>query len=153
MTPAPPAPDTGFTMTPLKPHDLAAFLRRFKLTGGRVRGVRVSYPTAREATVEFRLAVREAILDLGTEPRTVKLRLRLTGVDEFRVQMRPGQPRVKVADARISHLNGMFWVNLDDLGLDPTEQPRPHDFRASETYAAGRELAWEEAPPPREPGV
>jgi hypothetical protein len=76
----------------------------------------------------------------------VQLRLRVAGVDEFRLQMRPGQPRVKVIDARISHLNGLFWVNLDDLGLDATEQPRPHDFRASETYAAGRELFWEEVP-------
>ena len=131
-------------MTPIPPHELAAFLRRFRLPGGRVRGVRVTYRSDREAAVEFRLVVREAIQDLGTEPRTVRLRLRLTGVDEFRVQMRPGQPRVKVSDARVSHLNGLFWVNLDAFGLDPGEQPRPHDFRASETYAAGRELAWEE---------
>jgi len=58
--------------------------------------------------------------------------------------MRPGLPRVKIADARVSHINGLFWVNLDAFGLDPGEQPRPHDFRASETYAAGRELWWEE---------
>jgi hypothetical protein len=74
----------------------------------------------------------------------VKLRLRLTGVDEFRVQMRPGLPRVKIADARVSHINDLFWVNLDAFGLDPGEQPRLHDFRASEAYAAGRELWWEE---------
>ncbi len=133
-------------MTPLRSHELTAFLRRFRLTGGRVRGVRVLYTSERETTVEFRLVVREAIQDLGTEPHTVQLRLRIVGVDEFRVQMRPGQPRVKVADARLSHINGLFWVNFDDLGLDANEQPRPHDFRASETYAAGRELFWEEVP-------
>src|SRR5687768_3202936 len=114
-------------MTPIPPHELAAFLRRFRLPGGRVRGVRVTYRSDREAAVEFRLVVREAIQDLGTEPRTVRLRLRLTGVDEFRVQMRPGQPRVKVSDARVSHINGLFWVNLDAFALDPGEQPRPHD--------------------------
>ncbi|MFO0799167.1 MAG: hypothetical protein U0804_16995 [Gemmataceae bacterium] len=140
-------------MTPIRPHELAAFLRRYRLPGGRVRGVRVSYPSARSATVEFRLVVREAITDLGKEPRTVRLRLRMTGVDEFRVQMRPGQPRVKIADARISHINGLFWVNLDAFGLDPGEQPKPHDFRASETYAAGRELEWEEIGPKGEPGA
>lgn len=138
-------------MTPIRPHELAAFLRRFRLTGGRVRGVRVRYTSVRETAVEFRLVVREAIQDLGKEPRTVRLRLRVAGVDEFRVQMRPGQPRVKVADARVAHINGLFWVNLDDLGLDATEQPRPHDFRASETYAAGRELFWEEVPASRGP--
>jgi hypothetical protein len=140
-------------MTPIRPQDLNAFLRRFKLVGGRVRGARVTYPSENTAAVEFRLVVREAIQDLGTEPRTVRLRLRVTGVDEFRVQMRPGQARVKITDARISYLNGLFWVNLDAFGLDPGEQPRPHDFRASETYAAGRELAWEEIKPKGEPGV
>ena len=140
-------------MTPIRPHELAAFLRRYRLPGGRVRGVRVRYTSENSATVEFRLVVREAIQDLGTEPRTVQLRLRLTGVDEFRVQMRPGQARVKITDARISYLNGLFWVNLDAFGLDPGEQPRPHDFRASETYAAGRELAWEEIKPEGEPGA
>jgi hypothetical protein len=108
--------------------------------------VRVRYTSGRDAVVEFRLVAREAIQDLGTEPQPVRLRLRLTGVDEFRVQMRPGLPRVKVSDARISHLNGLFWVNLDAFGLEPGEQPQPHDFRASETYAAGRELFWEEIP-------
>ena len=131
-------------MTPIRPQDLNAFLRRFKLAGGRTRGLRVRYTSGRDATVEFRLVVREAIQDLGTEPRAMNLRLRLTGVDEFRVQMRPGLPRVKIADARVSHINDLFWVNLDAFGLDPGEQPRPHDFRASETYAAGRELWWEE---------
>lgn len=130
-------------MTPVRPHDLAAFLRRYRFPGGTVRGVRLRYTSSREAAVDFHLVVREAIQDLGTEPRRVKLRLRLTGVDEFRVQMRPGRPRVKVADARLSHLNGLFWVNLDAFALDPGEQPKPHDFRASETYAAGRELFWE----------
>jgi hypothetical protein len=138
-------------MTPIRPQDLNAFLRRFKLAGGRVRGARLSYTSDREAAVEFRLVVREAIVDLGKEPRPVRLRLRLSGVDEFRVQMRPGLPRVKVSDARISHINGLFWVNLDAFGLDPGEQPRPHDFRASETYAAGRDLAWEEVKPGERP--
>ena len=140
-------------MTPIRPHELAAFLRRYRLPGGRVRGVRVRYPSANRATVEFRLTVREAITDLGKEPRVVRLRLVLTGVDEFRVQMRPGLARVKIADARINHINGLFWVNLDAFGLDPGEQPKPHDFRASETFAAGRELAWEEIKPTGEPGA
>ena len=70
--------------------------------------------------------------------------LRLEGVEEFRFQMRPGQPRVTIADARIGHLNGLYYVNLDAWGLDPGEAPKVHDFRASEAYAAGRELLWEE---------
>lgn len=133
-------------MTPVRPQDLVAFTRRYRFPGGKVRAVRLRYTSARDAAVEFRLVVREAIQDLGKEPRRVKLRLRLTGVDEFRVQMRPGLPRVKIGDARIAYLNGLFWVNLDAWGLEPGEQPKPHDFRGSETYAAARELFWEEIP-------
>ena len=98
----------------------------------------------KDAVVELRLVVRESIRDLGTEPKRVRLVLRLEGVEEFRFQMRPGQPKVKIADARIGHLNGLFYVNLDAWGLDPGETPKLHDFRASEAYAAGRELLWQE---------
>ena len=65
-------------------------------------------------------------------------------MEEFRFQMRPSQPKAKIADARISYLNGLFFVNLDAWGLEPGEQPRLHDFRASEAYVGGRELFWEE---------
>jgi hypothetical protein len=135
-------------MNRVLPHELPQFLRRYRFPGGRVRGVRVAHQSAKDAAVEFRLIVREALRDLGTDPKAVRLTVRLAGVEEFRVQMRPGQPRVKVTDARVSYLNGLFWVNLDAWALEPGEQPKPHDFRASEVYAAGRELYWEETPPP-----
>src|SRR5438093_424602 len=80
----------------LSPQELPAFLRKYRLTGGRIRRVRVLYPRPREVAVEFHLAVREAITKLGTEPKVVRLVLRLEGVDEFRFQMRPGQPKAKV---------------------------------------------------------
>jgi hypothetical protein len=47
---------------------------------------------------------------------------------------------VRIADARIAYLNGLFYVNLDAWSLEAGEQPKLHDFRASEMYAAGREL-------------
>jgi hypothetical protein len=131
-------------MTRLYPQDLAAFLRRYRLPGGRVRAVRVKH-AAKDAEVVFRLAVREAITNLGAVPKRVRLTLRLAGVEEFRFQMRPGQPKAKIADARVSYLNGLFFVNLDAWTLEPGEQPKLYDFRASEVYAAGRELYWEES--------
>ena len=70
--------------------------------------------------------------------------LRLEGVEEFRFQMRPNLPKAKIAEARISYLNGLFFVNLDAWGLEPGEQPKLHDFRASEGYVGGRDLFWEE---------
>ena len=94
------------------PQDLAGFLRKYRFTGGRVRAARITH-RGKEAAIEFRLLVREATRDLSADARPVRLVLRLAGVDEFRLQMRPGQPKV-------------------------------FDFRASEAFAAGRELWWEQ---------
>jgi hypothetical protein len=134
-------------MTRITPNDLPGFLRQYRLSGGRVRRVRVLYPKPREVAVEFHLTVCEALKILGAEPRRVHLVLRVEGVEEFRFQMRPNQPKAKIADARIGYLNGLFFVNLDAWGLEPGEQPKLHDFRASEVYAAGRDLFWDERPP------
>jgi len=131
-------------MNPITLNDLPAFLRKYRFPGGRVRRVKVLYPKPREVAVEMHLAVSETVKDLGTSPRRVHLVLRLGEVEEFRFQMRPSQPRMKIADARISYLNGLFFVNLDAWGLEPGEQPRLHDFRAGEAYVGGRTLAWEE---------
>lgn len=134
------------TMTPLTPAELSTFLRKYRLTGGRIRRVRVLHPRPREVAVEFHLTAREAITKLGTKPRPVRLVLRLEGVDEYRFQMRPSQPKATIADARIAFLKGLCYVSLDSLGLEPTEAAQVFDYRASEVYAAGRELLWEEQP-------
>jgi len=133
-------------MTPLPANELPAFLRRYRLAGGRVKRVRVLYPNTRDVAIEFHLSILEAVKNLGSKPEGIRLVLRLEGVEEFRLQMRPSQPKARINDARISHLNGLFFVNLDAWGLEPGEQPKLHDFRASEVYAAGRELHWEERP-------
>jgi hypothetical protein len=133
-------------MNPITPNDLPAFLRKYRLAGGRVRRVRLLYPRPKEVAVEFHLTVREAMKNLGAEPQAVRLVLRVEGVEEFRFQMRPNQPRAKIADARIGYLNGLFFVNLDAWGLEPGEQPKLHDYRASEVYVGGRALLWEERP-------
>ena len=124
--------------------DVSQFARRYRLVGGRVRRVRVLYPRPKVVVVEFHLTVRETTQNLGTESKPLRLVLRLEGVEEFRFQMRPGQPKAKISDARIGYLNGLFFVNLDAWGLEPGEQPKLHDYRASEVYAAGRELFWAE---------
>jgi hypothetical protein len=136
-------------MTRVYPQDLAQFLRRFRLVGGRVRRVRVRYGPQRSVAVEFRLTVLDS--PPGGEPRPARLTLRVAGAEEFRVQMRPGQPRARVADARVAYLNGLFYVDLDALTLGPGERPAVHDFRASEAFAAGAELYWEAADPGERP--
>ena len=127
-------------MNRIFPNDLPQFLRRYRIPGGRLRAVRIAHPAEKGGVVEFRLAVRETIVDLGAEPKPVRLGLRLVGVEEYRFQMRPNQPKVRITDARISYLNNLFFVNLDAWALDAGEQPKIYDFRASEVYAAGREL-------------
>ena len=71
------------------------------------------------------------------------LTVRVAGVDEFRFQMRPAQPKAKITDARIGYHNGLFYVTFDSVGLEAGETAQVFDFRASEVYAAGRELWWE----------
>jgi hypothetical protein len=132
------------------PNDLHQFLRRYRLAGGRLRRARVLYPRQKEVDVEFHLNVLESIKNLGTEPGRVRLVLRLEGVEEFRLQMRPNQPKAKIADARIGFLSGLFFVNLDAWGLDPGEQAKIHDYRGSELYAAGRTLFVKEIGPKQE---
>ncbi|MBA4191563.1 MAG: hypothetical protein C0467_26585 [Planctomycetaceae bacterium] len=136
----------------MTPQDVAAFLRKYRLTGGRLRRVRMQYPKAKQVAVEFHLTVHEAAKTPAVEAKAVRLVLRLEGVEEYRFQMRPGQPKVRISDARIGYLNGLFFVNLDAWTLEPGEQPKLHDFRASEVYAGGRELFWSEVrPKPKTP--
>lgn len=130
-------------MNVLQHHEFTKFLQSYRLVGGLLRAALVRHHGG-EVSVEFRISVREAITDLGKQRRRVRLRLLLTGVEEFRLQMRPGQPKVKITDARIGYFNGLIYITLDSVGLGPSEAAAIFDFRASEVFAAGRELAWEE---------
>jgi hypothetical protein len=139
-------------MNRLQPHEFAKFLRTYRFAGGSLQSVKVRHRGPREVAIEFRVSVREAVTDLGQGPRRVRLRFVLEGVDEFRLQMRPGQPKARISDARIGYFSGLFYVTFDSVGLEPGEPAQLFDFRASEVYAAGRELFWEEVKPKGSPG-
>jgi hypothetical protein len=134
-------------MNRLPPHEFAKFLRSYRFVGGVLQRVKVCHKRGRAVAVEFRVRVREAITDLGKEPRRVSLRFVLEGADEFRFQMRPNQPKAKITDARIGYHNGLFYITFDSVGLEAGETAQVFDFRASEVYAAGRELFWQEVKP------
>jgi hypothetical protein len=134
-------------MNRVGPHELPALLRKFSFRGGRVRRVRIMSAPRGEVAVEFHLLVREAAKSLGAKEQPVRVVLRLEGVAEYRMQMRPNMARVKIEEARMAHLNGLFYVSFDALGLEPTEVPKVFDFRVSEQFAAGRELFWSESRP------
>lgn len=123
--------------------ELPQFLRRHRFAGGRLRGIRVAHSKQHGTIVQFNLAVRETIKDLGIEPKLVRLKLRLSGVEEYRFQMRPNLPKVKISDVRLAYLNGLFYLAFDAMALEPGERPQVHDFRASELFAAGRDLFWQ----------
>ena len=138
-------------MNRLQPHEFAKFLRAYRFVGGLLRGVKVRH-RGRDVSVEFHVRVRESITDLGKDARDVRLKFVLGGVDEFRLQMRPRQPKAKITDARIGYHGGLFYITFDSVGLEPNEMAQVFDFRASEVYAAGRELFWEEVKPKTPPG-
>jgi hypothetical protein len=133
-------------MTRLDPAELTSFARKYRFAGSRLRRVRLRSGRGGTLSVEMLLSVRTALRELGSEPKPVRLRLRLDGVEEYRFQKRPGTTAGAIPDARIGYFDGLVFVTLDAWGLDPGEAPKAHDFRASDAYAAGRELWWEEVP-------
>ncbi len=135
-------------MDRLPPADIPSFLRKYRFAGGKLRRVRLRYAGAGKLAVELVLTARTALRDLGTEPRPVRLRLRLEGVEEFRFQKRPSAPAGRITDVRVGYFQDLVFVNLDAWGLEPGEAPKVHDYRASDSYAAGRELWWEEIEAP-----
>lgn len=126
------------------PADLPGFLRSYKFAGGRVKRVKLKYITPDELTIEFIVSARTPAKAFGEEPRAVRLRIRVAGVQEFRFQKRLSVPAGKMPDARIGYFGDAYFVNLDAFALEPGEQPKPFDYRASDAYVAGRELWWEE---------
>ena len=133
-------------MNRLEPLDFAAFTRRYRLPGGRLRRVRVKIAGA-AIDLEFTMSARTVPKDLGVEPRRVTLRFHLRGVEEYRLQKRPGQAAGAVPEARFGTFQGLVFLTFDAYTLGPGEQPQLYDFRASECYAGARELWWEEVKP------
>lgn len=132
-------------MKKLNPSELAQFARGYRFAGGRVRRMRVM-ADGDGVAVEFGLMILGALKDLGTDPKPVRLKLRLEGVEEFRIQKRSNSRVGRVPDVKFGYFDGLVFVNLDAWGLQPGEVPGVHDYRASDTYAAGKELLWEELP-------
>jgi len=137
-------------MNRLEPLDFTTFTRRFRLPGGRLR--RVNMKLAGESVqMEFTMTARTIPKDLGTDPRPVRLRFHLRGVEEYRLQKRPSQAAGAVPEARFGYFQGLVFLTFDAYTLGPGEQPQLYDFRASECYAAARELWWEEVKPKPKP--
>ena len=130
-------------MKKLIPQELAAFARGYRFAGSRLRRVRLLMD-GDQLSVEFGLFVHRTVKDLGTDAKQVRLKMRLEGVEEYRLQKRSNSRVGRVPDVKVGYFDGLVFVNLDAWGLQPGEVPGIHDYRASDAYAAGRSLSWEE---------
>jgi len=127
--------------------ELPAFLRSYRFAGGKLRRLKVQYGVGEKLTLDLHLVARPIRKELGNDPKPVKLHLQLIAVEEFRFAKRPSVTAGKVPDARFGFFEGLAFVTFDAWSLLPGEIPRALDFRASDAYAAGRELYWEEIAP------
>ncbi len=130
-------------MNRLHSSEIAQFARKYRFVGGRVKKLRLTNSRG-VAALEATLLVRPATRDLGAAPKPVKLKLRVTGVEEYRFQKRPTLPAGKMSDLKIGYFNGLYYVNFDAWGLPAGEVPGLHDYRASDAFVGGGDLFWEE---------
>ena len=111
------------------------FLKRFQFRGARLRAFRVRN-SAGAATAEVRLTARA-----GDSGNLVRLRLVFDGVEEFRFQRRPGPGLVTLKDIQVGFFGALTYVNFDPFAEDGP--PKVMDFRASDSFVAGRTVRWE----------
>ena len=130
-------------MTTLYPSDLASFSRQFKFAGGRIRRVKLIASRKADPVLELILAVRTAPTSLSESPQVVLLRFRCLGVEEFRFQKRPGTKAGTITECKFGFFQDQIYINFDAWGLMPGDAPKVHDFRASDSYLACRDLKWE----------
>ena len=124
-------------MNRLNPTELLQFTRKYRFPGGRLKRLQLEYRKGAVA-MTARMVVRTA------DGKPVRLKLRLEGVEEHRLQKRPTMPAGRVLEFRLAYLQGRVYMSFDSLGLTPGEVPGVHDFRASELFAGGDALLWEE---------
>jgi hypothetical protein len=128
-------------MTRLDPDAVDAFLRRFhRGRDGRLLAVEVRMARGRVAGLTFVVRLRDAEAD----DADTDVRLELAEVDELRLQVRPTEDPQTLEDGiAIGTFGGLTFVDL----MPWTDRPSGvHDYRASNCYAAGAVLRWEEAP-------
>ena len=131
-------------MNQLQPNQIDSFLRRFRFRKGTLRRIRLINRSSRQTDAEILLAVRTDE-SLDSQPGRVRLRLVLTGVEEYRFQRRPNANLVTLGEVRVGYFNGLFYLDLNAFDLEEGK-PALHDFRASDAFAAARDFAWEIIP-------
>jgi len=132
-------------MTSLTPTQIPAFLRRYRLSGSRLLGIRIKPQRHRNPRVELRIALRQ-LEATGQPGGFVRLRIVFDDSSEYRFQKRPNADRQALRRIDLAYLQGQFFFCLDSY-LEENERPAVHDFRASEAYVAASDVAYEIVPP------
>jgi hypothetical protein len=129
-------------MTKLQALELPNFARQFRFAGGRIARI---HQRCRKGGMDVDLVLRvvPAIKNLDDQPKPVRLRLSLAGVDELRIQKRPTSAPGRLPDAHFGYFQGQFFIALDAWSLVAGERPGVHDFRSADIYFACRDLSWE----------
>jgi len=133
-------------MPRLATNELQQFLRKYRFAKARLLAMKVR-ATPRGHALILRLRVGTAPRDLSENSRSVRLELRLDGVDEYRFQKRPSGNAIRVADLNIGLFGGVIYLNLEAMVMNPGDVPGVHDYRLSDAYAAGQTLSYDELPP------
>lgn len=123
-------------MNELTPGNVHAFLKRYRLNGGRLVRIQIRPRRGDATSAEIRLRV----LDTTTD-QPIGLRLSFEGVEEFRFQRRPSAPLIRLKDVQIGFFGALTYLNLDAFAVDGP--PKVMDFRASDCFLAGRVVCWD----------
>ena len=132
-------------MPSLTTSQIPAFLRRYRLSGSRLLGIRIKPQRHRNPRIELRIALRQ-LEATGQPGGVVRLRIVFDDSSEYRFQKRPNADRQSLRRIDLAYLQGQFFFCLDSY-LEENERPAVHDFRASEAYVAASEVEYEIVPP------
>ena len=121
-------------MEPLTTANLLAFTKRFRCKGGLLLRFRIRNNSREACLATLVLSVQD-----NTTKKTVRLRLRFRGVEEYRFQRRPGQKMVRLTEVKFGFFEGLLYLNLDAFA----EADALIDFRASDWYLGAKSAEWE----------
>jgi hypothetical protein len=122
-------------MNVLVPANAPAFLKRFQFTGAAV----LRFGLRNRSTKSTGASLILKILD-GSTNRKVKLRMDFVGVDEYRLQRRPGSTLIVLKHVNFGEFEGLTYFNFD--GFPDDGPPKVMDFRASDFFVGASRIEW-----------
>lgn len=123
-------------MNPITSASAYSFLKRYQFRGGRIRAWRMHFRADGRSRAEARLLARES-----STGKMVRVRLMFEGVEEYRMQRRPGAGPSRVTGLQIGFFGDLVYLNFDPFEVDGP--PKVIDFRASDSFVGAKHASWE----------